>query len=399
MTPAARLQAAALVLDQVLAGQPAEQALVQWARGARYAGSGDRAAVRDRVFDALRCQRSYTALAGQAAPSGRALMIGALRAEGTAHGALMTGDGHALAPLDDDEMARLASAPDWADLPAPVRLDQPDWLWPLLEQALGDGAADILARHRQRAPVFLRCNLARATRDAAAAALAAEGILASPCPVPSALVVLEKSSKIKTSRAYDEGLVELQDLSSQAAIGLLPLCDGISALDYCAGGGGKALAMAAAARLRLTAHDAAPRRMADLPERARRAGARIAMAETAALTGRQFDLVLVDAPCSGSGTWRRTPDAKWRLTPARLEELVALQAGILDQAAAHVAPGGHLAYMTCSFLKGENDDQIARFLTRHPSFAARDLRHFGRDDAGAFLGDGFFAALLSRARP
>lgn len=388
MTPAARVYAAIEILDRVLSGSPAEQALTGWARSSRYAGSGDRAAVRDLVFDALRCLRSYTALAGAEKPSGRALMIGA------GLEALFTGAGYAPAPLSAEERGAREAAAALDDLPIAVKADSPDWLVPTLSEALGDDFLAAMQAQRLRASVWLRVNLARISREDAQVRLAAEGVGTEPAVLASsALLVLGKSNKINKSQLYVDGLIELQDLASQAAVESLPLRDGMEVLDFCAGGGGKLLAMAARVRAEFTAHDAAPERMRDLSVRAARAGIRARLVQTAALEGRRFDLVLVDAPCSGSGTWRRTPDAKWRLTPERLAELCALQGQILDQAARLVRPGGTLAYMTCSLLAAENGGQIAHFLARTPAFSVSAGRNFLPSDGG----DGFFVAQLRHA--
>lgn len=387
MTPQARVQAAIEVLDRILAGMPAEQALTGWARASRFAGSGDRAAVRDHTFDALRCLRSYTALAGALEPSGRALMLGA------GNGALFTGGGYAPAPMSAQEAGALACAPGAADLPEAVRADCPDWLLGPLKSALGPDFEPVMSALRQRAPTFLRINSARSGQAAAVAALAEEGIVAQPCSLaPLALEVVENASKIKQSRAFLDGIVELQDASSQAAVAFLPLTMGLGVLDYCAGGGGKALAMAAQGA-KVSAHDAAPERMRDIAPRALRAGVKIDVLTTAALNGRSFDLVLVDAPCSGSGTWRRTPDAKWRLTDARLAELTHIQAQILDQASELVRAGGCLAYMTCSLLSAENRLQVDQFCQRHSDFGLLQERSFLPIQGG----DGFYVAVLGRA--
>lgn len=381
------------MLDQVLAGRPAEAALTGWARGSRFAGAGDRAAVRDLVFDALRCLRSFTALAGASVPSGRALMIGKMRAEHFDPAGVFTGATYAPQPLSAGEQAALAA--DLDRQPEGVRYDWPDWLLDAVRSACGAEAPAVMAAQRKRAPVFLRVNGLRSDRAGALAALAADGIVAVPSDLAeTALAATGNANKIKTSRAYLDGLVELQDAASQAAVGCLPLADGDRVLDYCAGGGGKALAMAARARLALVAHDADPARMRDLPARAARAGAKIVCADSKALKDRRFDLVLTDAPCSGSGTWRRTPDAKWRLTPARLEDLCRLQAQVLAAAAVHVAPGGRLAYMTCSILGCENEDQVAAFAAQNPGFRLDWQKRFSPVTGG----DGFFAALLTRDR-
>lgn len=392
MTPEARIAAAVEILDRVIGGAPAEQALTGWARGHRFAGARDRSAIRDLVFDALRCRRSCLARAGAGAESGRALMIGQVAASGGDPAAVFGGAGYGPAPLDDGERAALAAAAA-AEVPELVSLDCPDWIAPALRRALGPDFGPVMTRMRERAPVFLRVHAGRATREAAVAALAGDGIGArSVDEVSFALEVTDNAQKIRQSTAYAEGLVELQDLSPQAAVAELPLAPGLRVLDYCAGGGGKALAIAARGVARITAHDAEPRRMADLPARARRAGARIETATTAALAGRSFDLVLVDVPCSGTGTWRRTPDAKWRLTQARLAALCRLQAEILGRAAGHVARGGHLAYMTCSLLDEENRDQVDAFLSGAPDWRLERDRHWTPLSGG----DGFYSTLLTR---
>lgn len=396
MTPAARVAAAIGILDQVLAGTPAEQALTGWARGSRFAGARDRAAVRDLVFDGLRSLRSLTARAGAATPTGRAVMIGMFSSEPSEFEGIFSGQGYGPAPLSGDERAAVAAAAAATDdgAPAPgIRFDCPDWLVPRLERALGGQALPVMQAQRQRAPVFLRANLHKADRAAAIAALAAEGIATHPADgVETALVVDGNASKIRQSQAYLDGLVELQDLSSQAAALRVPLAGVRTVLDYCAGGGGKSLAIGARGRFALHAHDANPGRMRDLPARARRAGLRIDLVTRPALADRTFDLVLVDAPCSGSGTWRRTPDAKWRLTPEALETLGRLQAAILAEAARHVRPGGQLAYMTCSLLGEENAGQVAAFIEDHPGFRLTDQQLF----TPLSTGDGFFVALLTR---
>ncbi len=383
MTPGARVQAAIDCLDRILAGAPAEQVLTGWARASRFAGSGDRAAVRDHVYAALRRRRSSGWIGGGG--GARAVMIGSLTQDGADLAALFSGQGHAPAPLTAGE-----GQGDLALAPSAVAADLPDWLWQMLVADHGPQAADIAAALRHRAPVWLRASLARGTRDRAAAALAEEGIATRPHPeVQTALEVTGNAGKIQSSAAFARGLVEIQDASSQAAVLRLPLAAGQRVLDYCAGGGGKALAIAALTRGAVTAHDADPRRMADLPARAARAGARIAIDRAPA---GPFDLVLADAPCSGSGTWRRSPDAKWRLTPEGLGDLVALQDAILGRAAALVAPGGYLAYATCSVLAAENDGRINAFLASYPGWQVQDQMQ-RLPDAG---GDGFYLAVLRR---
>lgn len=381
MTPAARLSAAIAILDRILAGAPAEQALVNWARASRYAGSGDRNAVRDIVFDCLRCRRSFAALGG--AETGRGLVLGALRQAGTDPAPLFTGEGHAPAILT---AADTVQAPEGA-----AALDLPEWLAPQLAADLGADLSAIAEAMRHRAPAFLRVNLARATRAEAMARLAEEGIEAEPHPLsPTALLVTAGARRIAASDAYAQGVVELQDAASQAVVDALPLADGMRVLDYCAGGGGKTLAMAARARLTLAAHDADLRRMRDLPARARRAGVKVALVERP--KAGLYDLILTDVPCSGSGSWRRAPEGKWLLTPEGLGRLVKIQAEILDKAASLLPQSGWLGYATCSVLSVENQAQIAAFLARAQGWSLHAEHQFTPLDGG----DGFYVALLQK---
>ncbi len=389
MTPAARLAAAIEILDKTLAGAPSEQVLTNWARANRFAGSGDRAAIRDHVYDALRCRGSFALMGGAA--DGRGLILGLARAQGLDVAALFSGARFAPAVLSAAEAAHLVRpAPDEAEL---IRADWPDWLWPALAAALGDRALAVAAAMRARAPVILRVNLAKGDRVAAVAALAAEGIVAVPHPLAeTALEVTEGARGIARARAYLEGLVELQDAASQAAVALVPLGAGDRVLDDCAGGGGKALALAArAGGAEIAVHDVDAARMRDIPVRAARAGARIEM-RSPGKPGGPYDLVLVDAPCSGSGTWRRTPEAKWRLTPERLADLAALQGRILTAAADLVRPSGRLAYFTCSLFDVENTAQIQAFM-KGGGWQLETERGFDPTEGG----DGFFAAVLRRA--
>ncbi|WP_188790608.1 RsmB/NOP family class I SAM-dependent RNA methyltransferase [Salipiger pallidus] len=381
MTPAARIAAAAEIIDSISAGLPAEKALLRWSRNSRFAGSKDRAAVRDHVFEVLRRWRSTAAQGGGS--DGRSRMIGLLRQQQVDPDTIFTGEGHAPAALSDAERAA-GALPEGNDL-----LDLPDWLADRLGASLGDRLAPAAEMLRHRAPVFLRVNTRRCSLEAAQAALADEGIETRLHGLAStALEVTAGERGVGRSAAYADGLVELQDVASQAVVEALPLSPGLRVLDYCAGGGGKALAMAARTGGEIIAHDANPERMADIPARAARAGARILTAD--APEG-PFDLLLCDVPCSGSGAWRRSPDGKWRLDPDGLAELCRLQAEILDTAARLVAPGGILAYATCSMLAEENGDATRGFLDRMPEWTSQFERQFLPQDGG----DGFYLRLLA----
>ncbi len=389
MTPAARLSAAIDLLDAVIAGEPAERALTRWARASRFAGSKDRAAVRDIVFDGLRRRRSLGWRGG--ADTGRAIVLAQAAGEGADLDALCTGEGYDPAPLDAAERARLAAV-----LPAPpdpVRLDYPDFLDAALRASLGDGFEAVLTAMQSRAPVDLRVNMLKTTVNAALVVLARDGVQAEPQPLaPNALRVVANPRAVAASRAYSQGMVELQDVSSQLVTALSGAAPGMRVLDYCAGGGGKTLALAAAmeGQGELLAWDANPRRMADLPERARRAGASPLILRRSDLDalGPVCDLALVDAPCSGTGAWRRKPEGKWRLTATELAGFPPLQDMILDEAALRVKPGGRLVYATCSLLAVENENRAAAFIARHPGWAPDFARRLSPIDGG----DGFFVA-------
>lgn len=382
MTPAARIAAAIDILDHVLDGEPAERALLRWSRNSRFAGSGDRAAVRDLVFDALRRRDSLARLGGSAT-GGRGLMLGHVRASGRDPDEVFTGVGHAPSSLTSEERRHM---PD-----VEQELDVPDWLWPQWQASLGADAAVVAEAMRHRAPVWLRVNPRRSSVEEAMGSLRAADVHVERHGVlQTALRVLEGERRIARSEAYLKGLVELQDLSPQLACAAVPLRSGDHVLDYCAGGGGKTLALGGRQDgLRLVAHDAATERMKDLPDRAARADLRVNISST---PQGPFDLVVADVPCSGSGTWRRSPDMKWRLTPGSLSALVRTQSEILDRVATLVRPGGHLAYMTCSVLDAENDDQIAGFLDRDTRYQRVHRQSWTPLDAG----DGFYLAILCR---
>ena len=386
MTPAARISAAIEILDRVLAGAPAERELTNWGRANRFAGSKDRAAIRDHVFDALRCLGSFAALGG--ARTGRGVMLGALGASGADPSALFTGERFAPAALSADETAALtAPAPD--DL---AQLDWPAWMLPRLSAGLGDDFGPVSEVMRQRAPVTLRVNIARATAPEAMESLASEGVQTAPHKtVETALIVTEGARRVQTSQAYLTGLVEVQDASSQAAVGLIPVPTRARGLDYCAGGGGKALALAARfPDSRIFTHDIDAGRMRDIPVRAERAGVNLTVLPPGK-PGKSYDVVMVDAPCSGSGTWRRTPEAKWRLTPKRLDELMKIQSQVIESASKLVIPDGRLVYMTCSVFADENQDRLAGLL-QSDEWSLEGARHWLPD----LQGDGFYLAILRK---
>lgn len=389
MTPAARIQAAIELLDTIIGaarakGAPADRIIADYFRARRYAGSKDRRAVRDLVYQAIR-------LCGPVPESGRAAML-AVAGQDAAVAGLFDGSPHGPAPrFDGEPTASTGLAPKW--LAAALR-------------ASDLGGREIAAL-LGRAPLDIRVNALKAER--AGLALPEPGE-----PLPSAQGLrFASGTPVEQWEAYAEGLIEVQDLGSQLIVEALPIAQGDTIVDLCAGGGGKTLALAA--RLgnaaSLVAADTDKRRLGNLAPRAARAGA--AVDHTVLLDpGREMrslhlwankaDHVLVDAPCSGSGTWRRSPEGRWRLDPAELKRLGALQDHVLDLAAQLVRPGGSIAFVTCSVLDAEGPDRIAAFLERHPGWRSEALAlALGRPrGAGIRLDphrdgtDGFFVACL-----
>lgn len=396
MTPAARLSAAITVLDRVLAAQHAETALIAWARGARYAGSADRAAVRDLVFDALRKLRSHAAMGGGL--SGRGLVLGGLRAQGLTEAqiaALFSGEGHAPSPLGPQDTPRIPSPAEACDMP--------DWLIPQIKDSLGPAADDVMQALRSRAPVYIRVNPSKATPAQVQSELAQDGVQTALIQnMRNALEVTANARKIQNLPAYVQGRIELQDAASQAVTEALVLPQSGRILDYCAGGGGKTLSIAAQIYdnkgISLFAHDANFARMKDLPSRAARAGADITILQNPDQSA-PYDLILTDVPCSGSGSWRRDPQGKWALTAQRLNALCAVQAEIIDTALGLLGPQGRLAYVTCSVLHAENEAQVLAALQRHPNWRCAQMQRFGLNQSTAAppQSDGFFLAIFAPA--
>lgn len=394
MTPPARLSAAITLLDQVLFGDPAERALTRWARASRFAGSKDRAAVRDIVFDVLRRKRSLAHIGGSM--TGRALVLAQQFKAGAPLNELFGDIRFAPVAVTEQELAQLATP---SKPPNPVRFDYPDFLENELERSLGSDLAEIMQAMQSRAPVDLRVNTLKTTVKEAQNYLARDLIFTETVSsIDDALRITENPRKLIGSLAYRYGFVELQDVSSQIVSKFAGAKAEMNVLDYCAGGGGKTLALAAAMQGRghLFAHDANPLRMKDLPERARRAGADVQVVSPDHIGNiPKCDLVMVDAPCSGSGAWRRNPDSKWRLTENRLEELQLLQRRILEDSQAHVKESGRLAYATCSLFMCENIDQINWFTDRYSNWKLVDQSSFSPLTGG----DGFFISILERTTP
>ena len=381
MTPGARLSAAIEVLADIAARhRPAADSLKDWGLTHRFAGSGDRSAIAGLVYDTLRRRASSAHVMGEDSP--RAVALGMLRLErqvvpdGIAR--LADGARFAPAPLTGEERTRLKTA-DLESAPPWVAGDYPEWLDPYLARAFGDERAQEASALSSRAPLDLRVNTLKGNREKAGAMLEHLGVAAtrwSPAGLRIAMAADAKSPAIHAEPAYLKGLIEIQDEGSQLVALLAGARPGEKVVDLCAGSGGKTLAVAAAMddRGRIYATDIDKRRLAPIHARIERAGVRCVEVRTppgqslADLSGRA-DLVVVDAPCTGIGAWRRNPDAKWRVRPGALDTRRKDQVEILDMAATLVRAAGRIAYITCSVLAEENDDQIRDFLGRQPAFA------------------------------
>ena len=380
MTPPARLSAAIEVFTEIeTRRRPAADALKDWGLSHRFAGSGDRAAIAGFVYDALRRKSSSAWLMGKDSP--RATLIGMLRRERAldteAIAALCNGSRYAPAPLTDEETAALANE-SRAGAPAYVEGDYPQWLDAHLQRVFGDECAAEGAALASRAPLDLRVNTLAAARDEALAKLAhlnAEPARWSPIGIRIRLAAEAKSPAIHAEPLFLKGQIEIQDEGSQLAARLANAKPGEQVVDLCAGAGGKTLALAAAMENRgqIYATDLDKRRLAPIHARLARADVRNVQVRTplgkggdvvADLAGRA-DLVIIDAPCTGTGAWRRNPDAKWRIRPGALAERIKEQEAVLERAAALVKPGGRITYITCSVLTEENNDRVKAFLARH----------------------------------
>jgi len=427
MREGARLAAAIEILaDMEARHRPAADAVKDWMLSHRFAGSKDRGAIGDLVFGALRWRRSSAYRLGEDTP--RASVLGAVRwgfgksAEEIA--ALCEGDPHAPPAPEGAELEKLRSATlDGAT--ADVAGDFPEWLDASLARAFGEARAEEGAALAAPAPLDLRANTLRSTRAKVIASLGESPRLSAPPEetpfAPQGVRIPWREGRSfpwKTEQSFTKGWFEVQDEGSQIAALLAGAAPGMQVADVCAGGGGKTLALAAAMENKgqIYAFDTDGRRLAPLKERLDRAHARNVQVRAPAkerdvladLHGR-CDLVLVDAPCSGSGTWRRAPDTKWRLKPAALETRLREQQEALALGAPLVKPGGRMVYVTCSVLPEENEDAIEAFLAGNPNFTAANLPASAELRAASYARgkalqltplktgcDGFFIAALAR---
>lgn len=426
MTPAAIIAAAIEVLEeQATRPGPLDLILGRYQRQRRYIGSKDRAALSERLFGIARRQARLDwrirAAGGEPGPRARVIadlaLVDAMAVE-AAIGLFQAG-GHGPAPLTPGEttlLHHLGAPPlEQPGMPPEVRLECPEWAWPGFQRAFGAGAEDELAGLLSPAPLDLRVNLLKSDRAVAMAAIRAAGFEARQTPYGPDGVRLAGRVALGRIPGLLEGAVDPQDEGSQLVALALGAAPGERVADFCAGAGGKTLALAAAMGNKgtLLALDVDGRRLDRAAPRFAKAGVdnvrRRAIKPGAdpwlKRQARRFDRVLIDAPCSGVGAWRRNPDARWARGQPPLEDLTRLQAEILPRAARLVRPGGLLVYATCSLLPEENEDQVQAFLSATPEFRSAPPDDFPAPLTDGFLKltparhgtDGFFAAWLRRS--
>ncbi len=379
-----RIAAAIAVLADIDAHKrPVAEALKAWGLNNRFAGAGDRAAIGNLVYDALRRRTSLAWIMGADEP--RALVLAVVVREWGEDIAALNdsfgGDRFAPAPISDEEAARLTAADPLAGAPDHVRADVPEWVAPHLEKSFGSDWIEEAQALAGRPPLDLRVNSLKANRDKVLRGLgrfAPEGEVrfAEGVRFPAGARD-SRTPNVTSEEGYLKGWFEVQDFGSQIVAALASPRGGEQVLDLCAGAGGKTLAMAAAMQNRgqIFAYDSDRQRLAPIYDRLKRAGVRNVQVRAPGpgvlddLKGK-LDRVVVDAPCTGTGTWRRQPTTKWKLTPEQLQTRVAEQAAILAEAATFLKPGGTLVYITCSVLPEENAEQAAAFLAANPGFTA-----------------------------
>ena len=414
MRQAARLKTVSDLLPEILGSANAADRLVRnWGRKNRYAGAGDRRDIADQIFAILRHYSKLCALVDSNDPVLVTLAARMVLFDDTLVDvcALADGERHGLDPLSPEMRVRLACVKERvANLEPHERVALPAWLY--TEVISGDltDAPAILEKSNARAPLDLRVNTLRGSLAQARQKLADEGVRSRPLTkVPLALRV-EGTGQITGGVVFQSGRVEIQDAGAQIAAGLCQAQPGQTVLDFCAGAGGKTLALAAQMQNkgRIYVHDRDPKRMRPMAARLKRAGIGIVRqmdGDAAADLKARCQLVMSDVPCSGSGRWRRAPETKWQLTPKSIDDLVALQKEILADSAAYVAPGGRLAYITCSIIARENEHQIAKFLSTYPEFEIDETAKFAHQRGRIQLDphntdtDGLFCAIMRRNGP
>ncbi len=443
MTPGARMQAAIELLGLIWSGvDPADRVADAYFRKRRYAGAGDRRAVNEILYDVMRHRARLDWWIGRTGmglePMARTRAIAELALEKKSSpeetGAIFSGATHCPEPMSPSELAlaeALYGRPlTHADMPTPVTLEYPDWMDRSLRALWSDRLAAEMSALNQQAPVDLRVNMLKTTPDEARRSLKKDFVDSEPTPLSPIGLRLTGKARLAGTAAYRKGWIEVQDEGSQLIALLTDARPGMKVVDFCAGGGGKALALAACMGVRgaggggaiegsLWATDISGHRLERIAPRLKRAGAEKVKTKVVAalnddwISGNagKMDRVLADVPCTGTGAWRRDPDARWRSTLDDLDDMIAVQRRILGSARTLVKPGGRLIYATCSLLQEENERQLAWFLEKHGDFQALPIDRVWAETVGgpppptgpclrlspASTGtDGFFCAVMER---
>ncbi len=372
MTPAARYKAVFELISAVFADKkPADNTISAYFRTRRYIGSGDRRFISEKIWDIIRRRRRLEFNAGST--NLREMLLCYLQNDNPEK--IFTGEEYALPPLTAEEKQWLENRPEHPYPPA-VECECPDWLFTKIENET------LLKALNQPAPADFRVN--KGSREEVISRLVAEGYDAMPAPWSPVGIRLPERINLNNCTLWQDGLIEVQDEASQLAALMCDVspCDRV--IDYCCGAGGKSLAIASLLKGKGTieAHDINPKRLEQLKLRMKRLS--IANIKTVAQTGDQpvYTRFIIDAPCSGTGTWRRSPDAKFRLTEERLNELNAVQDDLLEKAYTLTASGGYIIYMTCSVLKDENDARIQKFFASHSDVKIADMPALWRQKTG-----------------
>jgi 16S rRNA (cytosine967-C5)-methyltransferase len=432
MTPAARLQSSIELLDTILGeDRPADAVLAHYFKGRRFFGSKDRRSVQDQVWQIIRHRARLSWALGADNANGRMLVAAALVALDKrpmdSIAGFFSGAKNGPTPLQANEkrMVEKAASRNFNDAPRAAKLECPAWILEKFDRAFGDDADKEVAALGGEAPLDLRANSLKTTRDAVIVQLESEGLKIAPTRLSPLGVRVGGRTTLGNHLGFKDGVFEVQDEGSQLCAALVDAKPGMSVMDLCAGAGGKTLALAAQMhnKGRLVATDLSISRLERSKLRLRRAGVHNAtlrvleehdkwLKRQTSAQGGSFDRVLVDAPCTGTGAWRRNPDSRWRLKPENLENLTATQDAVLEQGAQLTRPGGRLIYVTCSLLPDENEDRVNAFLAANGAFKALDAAKVWQDVlpgeapvSGPYLTfspartdtDGFFIAILERS--
>ena len=398
MTPGARVSAVIEILDNYLVKKSDTRLVNNWFRNNRFAGSKDKQVIRDLVYKCLRYKLSFYWPFKQAGLllSGRTIVLGMLKISNHCFKEIFDGKQYSPKDLTDSEKIVLSNFDKSLDsAPAFVKFNFPEFLENSLKESFGHSFEKNLSALSNRADLFIRLNCIKANIGVVVNSLKDDGIVVERIPnCKNSLKVIGNKSKFNRSMAYLSGQVEIQDIHSQLAVEFIDPKKNTKVLDFCAGAGGKTLAIGSITRgnAEYFVYDKSKTKLPNLKARCQRAGVKIKILNLKKTSQKndKFDLVVADVPCSGTGVWRRNPGNKWLMTQEKLGAIIADQKKILNNAAKFVKNGGRLAYITCSVLRNENQDQVNWFLSSEKAFSFQADRVLPPIDGG----DGFYVSIL-----